>query len=324
MYPELAAEWHPTKNKYSPYEVPPGSHKRIWWRCSVNPEHEWNTFAFTRVSGDGKCPHCAQRGKSFAEKYPEVAKEWHPSKNGKVTPNNIPHSSAKKYWWLCGVNPNHEWQATAQNRGLNGSGCPYCHAERQLRGYLVESAISNAEYYQTYLDGIKNVQRLLKLEPPMEEQKVILSRLLYANVVSLMETFLSDAITNLVQNDPSLKRRLVEKVPRFSEAKITKSETFAWFERMDKEVADYLQSDVTYHNIFTVEKLYKSVLDVKFPSPEDLADLRRIIETRHDIVHRNGKTVEGKVIVLSANDVKFAIKTINEFVSHVEKQLPRK
>lgn len=323
LYPQLAAEWHSTKNKLSPYEVTPGSKRKVWWRCLVNPEHAWEAYVFSRTKGEGNCPHCAQSGKSFAEKYPEVAQEWHPSRNGKVAPDDIPHSSAKKYWWLCSVNPNHEWQATAQNRGLNGSGCPYCYAERQLRGYLVESAISNADYYQTYLDGIKNVQRLLKLEPPMEEQKVILSRLLYANVVSLMETFLSDAITNLVQNDPLLKRRLVEKVPRFSEAKITKSETFAWFERMDKEVADYLQSDVTYHNIFTVEKLYKSVLDVKFPSPDDLADLRRIIETRHDIVHRNGKTVEGKAIVLSTGDVKFAIKTVNEFVSHVEKQLPR-
>ena len=157
----------------------------------------------------------------------------------------------------------------------------------------------------------------------MKEQKEILNRLLYANVVSLMETFFSDAITNLVLNNPALKRKVVEKVPRFTEAKITKSEIYAWFERMDKEVADYLQNDVTYHNIFTVEKLYKSVLDVRFPSPDDLVDLRKIIETRHDIVHRNGKTVEGEVIVLNDSDVKFAIKVVNEFVSHVEKQLPR-
>ena len=324
LYPHLAAEWHPTKNKLSPYDVSPGSKRRVWWRCLVNAEHEWDAYVFTRVNGDGNCPHCAQTGKSFAEKYPEVAKEWHPSKNGKLTPNDIPHGSAKKYWWLCSVNPDHEWQASAQNRGVNGSGCPFCHAEKQLRGYLVASATSNTEFYQTYLDGIKNVQRLLKLEPPMKEQKEILNRLLYANVVSLMETFFSDAITNLVLNNPALKRKVVEKVPRFTEAKITKSEIYAWFERMDKEVADYLQNDVTYHNIFTVEKLYKSVLDVRFPSPDDLVDLRKIIETRHDIVHRNGKTIEGEVIVLDDGDVKFAIKTVNEFVSHIEKQLPRK
>jgi hypothetical protein len=324
LYPELAKEWHPTKNKLSPSEVTPGSKRRIWWRCSVNPEHIWDDFVFTRVNGDGKCPHCAQSGKSFAEKYPEVAKEWHPSKNSPLTPNDIPHSSHKKYWWLCSVNPDHEWQATAQNRGINGSGCPHCYAERQLRGYLIDSAISNTEYYQTFLSGLKNVQSLLKLEPSIREQKVILNRLLYANVVAIMETFLSDAITNLVQNNLSLKRKLIERVPGFSDAKIAKAEIFAWFERMDKEVADYLQSNVTYHNIFTVEKLYRSVLDVKFPSPDELADLSRIIKTRHDIVHRNGKTIEGKEIALSVNDVKFAIKIVKDFISRIEKQLPQK
>lgn len=324
LYPELAAEWHPTKNLLTPYEVTPGSKRRIWWQCSINPEHVWDDFVFTRVNGDGKCPYCAQVGQSFAEKYPDIAKEWHPSKNLNLTPSDIPHSSSKKYWWLCSANPDHEWQATAQNRGVNGSGCPYCHAERQLRGYLVASATSNTEYFQTFLDGIKNIHRLLKLEPPLDEQKIILNRLLYANMVALMEVFLSDAITNLVQNDLTLKRKLIEKVPSFSEAKITKAETFAWFEKMDKEVADYLQSEVTYHNIFTVEKLYKSVLSVKFPPPDDLADLSRIIKIRHDIVHRNGRSVAGETIMLSVSDVKFAVKTVSDFVSYVDKQLPRK
>src|SRR5690606_10534775 len=116
LYPQLAAEWHPTKSKLTSYDVTPGSKRRIWWRCVVNPEHEWQAYVFSRTKGEGSCPHCAQTGKSFAEKYSEVAKEWHPSKNGKITPNDIPHSSAKKYWWLCSINPNHEWQATAQNR----------------------------------------------------------------------------------------------------------------------------------------------------------------------------------------------------------------
>lgn len=324
LFPKLAEEWHPSKNKLTPYDVTPGSKQRIWWRCLVDSKHEWQAYVFSRTKGEGNCPHCAKSGKSFAEKYPEVVKEWHPSKNGKTTPQDISHSTQKKYWWLCSINPDHVWQASAQNRGANGSGCPYCHAERQLRGYLVASATSNTEYFQTFLEGIKNVQRLLQLEPPMNEQKAILNRLLYANVVSLMETFLADAITNLVQNNLSLKRKLIEKVPTFSKSTITKSEAFAWFERIDKEVADYLQSDVTYHNIFTVEKLYRSVLDVRFPPPDNLADLSRIIKTRHDIVHRNGKTVEGETIILSPNDVKFAIKTVSEFISHVEKQLPHK
>jgi hypothetical protein len=91
---------------------------------------------------------------------------------------------------------------------------------------------------------------------------------------------------------------------------------------MDKEVAEYLQNDVLYHNIWAVEKLYRNVLGIQFP--QDLVSLNKIIMKRHDIVHRNGKTVEGKTIVISAEEVKSAIATVSEFVSFIEKQLHQK
>ena len=325
LYPKLASEWHPTKNKLQPNDVSPGSRRYVWWRCSINPEHEWEAFVFNRVNGDGNCPVCAQTGKSFAEKYPEVAKEWHPSKNGDVRPNDIPHSSQKKYWWLCNVNPEHEWEATPQNRGVNGSGCPHCYREKQnqvLRDYLVASAVANTEFFQTFMEGIKNIKRLQKLEPSHHEQRQILNRLLYANIVTLLETFLSDAITNIVLSDKALTERLVETTPKFMEAKLSVSSIYAHYRKMDKEVADYLQNDVLYHNIWNVEKMYRNVLGIHFP--QDLVPLHKIIMTRHDIVHRNGKTVEGKRIIISSEDVKSAITTISDFISIIEKQLPQK
>jgi hypothetical protein len=322
LYPQIAAEWHPTKNELSANDVTPGSKRKVWWQCANNPEHEWESFVFNRARGDGNCPICAQVGKSFAEKYPEIAKEWHPTRNEGVIPKDVAHSSQKKYWWLCSANPEHEWEATVQNRGVNGSGCPYCHREKQsqeLRDYLVSSATANTEYFQTFVEGIRNIHRLLKLEPPLDEQKQILYRLLYANAVTLMETFLSDAITHIVLTDQTLKRKLIETTPKFAEAKLAKSDVFSWFERIDKEVADYLQNDITFHNIWIAEKLYKNVLGIRFP--QDLTSLNKIIMTRHDIVHRNGKTVAGKPVNLSVDDVKNTIKVISDFVSHVEKQL---
>ena len=42
--------------------------------------------------------------------FPEIAKEWHPSKN-KKTPDQVNSQSNKKYWWKCPEGPDHEWQA---------------------------------------------------------------------------------------------------------------------------------------------------------------------------------------------------------------------
>ncbi|MFC1488156.1 zinc-ribbon domain-containing protein, partial [Thermoproteota archaeon] len=40
LYPDLAKEWHPTKNgDLSIFNVFPKSHKKVWWKC--NQGHEW-------------------------------------------------------------------------------------------------------------------------------------------------------------------------------------------------------------------------------------------------------------------------------------------
>ena len=45
--------------------------------------------------------------KSLAETYPEVAKQWHPSKNGGLTPFKFTSGSNKKVWWKCDKGDDH-------------------------------------------------------------------------------------------------------------------------------------------------------------------------------------------------------------------------
>ena len=33
--------------------------------------------------------------------YPHLVKEWHPTKNGELTPDDFTHGTHKKVWWLC-------------------------------------------------------------------------------------------------------------------------------------------------------------------------------------------------------------------------------
>ena len=61
-----------------------------------------------------------------------LAAEWHPTKNGALTPEQVTVSSSKRVYWLgkCG----HEWQAAIRNRN-NGAGCPVCSGRQVLWGY---------------------------------------------------------------------------------------------------------------------------------------------------------------------------------------------
>ena len=61
---------------------------------------------------------------SLMESNPELAREWHTTKNGDLKPTDVTAGSNKKVWWLC-QECGQEWQATISNRS-RGHGCPYC------------------------------------------------------------------------------------------------------------------------------------------------------------------------------------------------------
>lgn len=150
-FPKIAKEWHPTKNgNIKPSMISKGSAKEYWWIDDLG--HEWKASCHSRTQGTG-CPYCS--GSRVLIGYndlgticPQLAIEWHPTKNGDVTPQNITASSGKKVWWLgtCG----HEWEAPPYSRRI-GNGCPYCAGKKVLIGFNDLRTISpflSSEWHQ--------------------------------------------------------------------------------------------------------------------------------------------------------------------------------
>ena len=50
----------------------------------------------------------------LATSNPELVKEWHPSKNGNLSPTEVSQKSGKNVWWIC--EKGHEWQAKVYTR----------------------------------------------------------------------------------------------------------------------------------------------------------------------------------------------------------------
>lgn len=127
--PTLASEWHPTKNgALTPYDVTPSSGKKVWWKCPKGSDHEWPAIIASRNKGIG-CPICSNqrlaKSNSLGTVNPKLAKEWHPTKNKELTPFDVLPSTKRMVWWQCSINPDHEWEATLNNRS-HGKGCPFC------------------------------------------------------------------------------------------------------------------------------------------------------------------------------------------------------
>lgn len=128
LYPALAREWHPTKNgDLKPTDVTAGSRKMIWWRCSLG--HDWVAAPNNRTSAGSGCPYCSGRRvlpgfNDLATKRPDLAREWHPTKNGDLKPTDVTANSHKTIWWRC--SKGHEWQATPNQRVSSRKKCPQC------------------------------------------------------------------------------------------------------------------------------------------------------------------------------------------------------
>ncbi len=160
-HPALCRQWHPRRNgKLTPAQVTYKTSRRVWWRCPKGPDHEWQAPVAVRTKGTGECPFC--RGQrvsvtnSLASQFPEVAAQWHPRKNGTLSPTQVVAGSVIKAWWLCGRGEGHEWQAVIWTRTRNGYGCPFCAGHRVAEARLLAKAFPEiaAEW-----DGDRNGNR---------------------------------------------------------------------------------------------------------------------------------------------------------------------
>ena len=134
QFPEIAKEadgWDPTTVSF-------GSAKKVWWQCSKCPDHKWEASVNSRTNRSSGCPFCSGNAvsKGFNDLktlFPDVAKEWHPTKNESLSPSEITRGSHRKIWWQC--KNGHEWQATVNGRTGESKGCPVCANKKIIEGY---------------------------------------------------------------------------------------------------------------------------------------------------------------------------------------------
>ena len=101
---QILVDWNYDRNTISPDEITSHSNKKVWWKCHVCG-YEWEATISNRANGRG-CPCCSHKklvpGKNdLATTHPQLASEWHPGKNGDLTPQDVMFGQARKVWWFC-------------------------------------------------------------------------------------------------------------------------------------------------------------------------------------------------------------------------------
>ncbi len=327
-FPNIAKQLHPTKNyNLTAENLSYGSGRKVWWQCLDNPSHQWEAAVHNRTqSQNDKCPICSSqysKANSLQAMHPEIAAQWHPSKNGDLKPDQVTRASGKKVWWQCTENPNHEWNAVIKNRTVLGSGCSLCAKEKniiRLQEHLFDLVHSDLDYYHEFLSNIRTLKKFCDQDFHKKQQMIQpYNRMIFASVITALETYFSDAFFKIVIDNENLIEKLMLTNPEFNKKQYALSEVIDWRKNIQKKVADYLFNNIIWHNLAKVSNIYRDVLGIDFP--DDISQLHKAISIRHDLVHRNGRTKSGAIHKLEKQDLLELISDVKKLVDHVNSEL---
>jgi uncharacterized protein (TIGR02646 family) len=176
----------------------------------------------------------------------------------------------------------------------------------------------NKEYYSTFQENLEKIKGLANFsEMAKDGIQIHLLNMLFSNAITSLETYLCDAFINTVRNDKNYLRKFVESFHNFRNEKFELTELFKCYDSIEeKSVKSML--DVIYHDLPKVKGMYNDTLNVKFP---EFSAIYKAVLKRHDFVHRNGKTKNGKVHNISKQDVEVLCSDIAAFVENINDQL---
>lgn len=147
--PYVRDMWDYELNNRNPDGIGPDSHRKVWLKCTNGFPHSFAVLA-SAIHEDTSCLVCANKQvwlgfNDLATTNPAEAKQFHPTKNGKVTPESIVFGTHKRLWWIC--EKNHEWDVRGIDRKNYSTGCPECRQQTSA----AEKEI--AEWIRSVYDG---------------------------------------------------------------------------------------------------------------------------------------------------------------------------
>ena len=189
--------------------------------------------------------------------------------------------------------------------------------DEQYEEYDWLDGIKSKDYYDIFVNSINNTKTLNDISLPSLPQELTLTNLLYVNLVTCLEVYLADALANNVLSKIKFREAFIRTYKPFTKEKITISKIIDTYSNIDSLIKTRLR-EILYHDIEKVSNIYKSVFGFSFPP---IGDICKIVYTRHDLVHRNGKDKDGNEILLTKTEFNDAFNKICSFVETINNSL---
>ena len=186
-------------------------------------------------------------------------------------------------------------------------------------GASLEEASGSFRRFVIALDDINDLLQV-RLAPIRLEDSYL--RMLFVQLISAFEVYLSYTLVNEASERPQVVDRLLTQDRYLSDERVSLREVFTTPHVVQARVHAYL-TGLLFHNLPKVSHLYKIAFGFDFPyeSQQHKAALLSAIAYRHDCVHRNGRSIEGKFAPITAQFTQEAITNIVKLVNSVEEAL---
>ncbi|WP_160680668.1 HEPN domain-containing protein [Clostridium sp. C8-1-8] len=187
-----------------------------------------------------------------------------------------------------------------------------------MENFMGDFVEFRSEFYDVFNKNISNIKKLTQISIDDDDTAKVMNRLLYANIITAMETYLSDALIDTTFSSGELINNFSNSNEETVKRKISIYDALKG-EKYILAIVNEDMRNILYHNIPKVKKIYKFTLDIDFH--QEAEKLMKFVDVRHDIVHRNGKNKEKKEIEISKEDIDDVINKVVEFITDLDSKL---
>lgn len=182
-----------------------------------------------------------------------------------------------------------------------------------------------------YIHAVRELNELKELSN--SSQPSIVFRMAYAHIVTVMEAFLMYSARALLNDAKHLNRFYSRIAPSFQKRiKQCRSEVLENVQQrgegvsineadVERRTAQFFVSQQTFHNLDNLQNYFSSVLELPYEWP--FSHLKYIVETRQDLVHRNGVSKHDEQVCIGSWHLEHATNDVRAFVDAVALTLRR-
>lgn len=192
--------------------------------------------------------------------------------------------------------------------------------ERELDYYIeeqIDAIIGSLNFIDIFNKDISNLKQLNDIDLDNPDLQETLRRQIYSGAITCLEDYLSTTIIQEVLNKEECFKNFVKTYHGIKNRKFDLSEIYDKFDKL-RDIVKIELVEVIYHDLPKVKGMYQDTFQIEFP---EIGDLMKVIKTRHDMVHRNGKNKEGEKIELTKELASDVIDKVEKFVQDIESKL---